>query len=321
MSDSIQPLFRFLQTVEAQRQSKPTRGRPLVYSNAAMLLFFITMALKRIHAFKAMTDYANHHYARFGFERPPSRKTLRRRFLALPTLIQAFMPVLAAEAHGLDERFGFRIAFVDKSLFRAHGGLWHKQHIKSGQVPHPSIDTDASWGKSAYHGWRFGYGLHLVCNRLRFPVMAWATTASVKEYHVLMALLSSLAQRCLLVVADAGYRSIRVLGQVWKQLKIFVLLPSPFKSISPAKQWYNALFEGTQARWLYAKRKPSIEPVFSLVKELYALKGEASLPYRGLSRVQAYLLLTAFSVQVLMIYNSIHRHPLQATKPFRLALD
>lgn len=321
MSESIQPLFRFLQTIEAQTQSKPTRGRPLRYSHTAMLLFFITMALKGIHAFKTMTDYAEQHYARFGFEQAPSRKTLRRRFLALPTVIQIFMPRLAAEAHALDERFDFRIAFVDKSLFRACGGIWHKRDMKTGRVPHVSIDTDASWGRSAYHGWRFGYGLHLLCNSQRFPVMASVTTASTKEYHVLAWLLSPLAKECLLVVADAGYRSIRVLKDVWKQLRIFVLLPCRFKTLSVSKRWYNTLFDRTRAQWLYARRKPSIEPVFSLVKQLYALTGEAPLPYRGLARVQAYLLLSAFSVQVLMLYNSIHRHPLQATKPFRLALD
>lgn len=321
MPASIQPLFRFLQALELELHTKPQRGRPLRYSNSAMLLFFIAMALKRIHAFKTMADYAKQHYARFGFSHPPSRKTLRRRFLALPTLIQSFMPALAQEAHSLDERFGFRIAFVDKSLFRANGGLWHKRHRKTGEVPHRSIDTDASWGKSAYHGWRFGYGLHVVCNGLRFPVAARATTASAKEYHVLLELLCALAQRCLLVVADAGYRSIRVLEKVWKQLKIFVLLPAPFKSTSPAKTWYNELLGRRATRWIYARRKPSIEPVFSVVKQLFVLQGNTPLPYRGLSKVSAYLLLVVFSVQVLMIYNSIHQHPLQATKPFRLALD
>ena len=66
----------------------------------------------------AMADYAQMHYRRFGFPAPPSRKTLRRRFLALPAFLQGFMPELASEVGGLDERFSFRTAFADKSIFR-----------------------------------------------------------------------------------------------------------------------------------------------------------------------------------------------------------
>lgn len=286
-----------------------------------MLLFFITMALKRIHAFKTMADYAKVHYRRFGFQAPPSRKTLRRRFLALPAFLQRFMPSLAQEAILLDERFLFRTAFADKSIFRALGGLWHKKHKSQGVVPHASIDTEASWGKSPYHGWRFGYGLHVVANRFRFPVMATVTTASAKDYHQLLTLLSPLAAACLLVVVDAGYRSIAVIMRVWKQLRIFVLLRSGFAEKSANKAWYNRMIASVWAAFVYRWRKPSIEPVFSIIKELFALEREHQLPYRGLVKVEAYLLLATVSLQVLMVFNSIHQHPLQATKPFRLALD
>jgi len=286
-----------------------------------MLLFFITMAFKGIHAFKAMADYAQVHYRRFGFPSPPSRKTLRRRFLALPTFLQSFMPELASEVGELDERFSFRTVFADKSIFRALGGLWHKKHRQQAVVPHRSIDTQASWAKSPYHGWRFGYGLHVVANGFRFPVMACVTTASAKDYHQLLGLLSPIAGGCLLVIADAGYRSIRVIMQVWKSLRIFVLTRSLFKGESPPKRWYNKIAGHVSAAVLYRRRQPSIEPVFSILKELFALKGEEHLPYKGLAKVEAYLLLLTASLQVLMIFNSIHQHPLQATKPFRFALD
>ena len=321
MPESIQPLYQWLQDCAHRQHGKPKRGRPLVHGHIPMLLFFITMALKRIHAFKAMADYAKVHYRRFGFSSPPSRKTLRRRFLALPAFLQRFMPGLAQEALTLDQRFSFRTAFADKSIFRALGGLWHKKHKQQGVVPHPSIDTEASWGKSPYHGWRFGYGLHVVANRFRFPVMASVTTASAKDYHQLLALLSPLAAACLLVVVDAGYRSIAVIMKVWKQLRIFVLLRSGFAQESANKAWYNRMLAPKWAALVYRWRKPSIEPVFSLIKELFALEGERQLPYRGLAKVEAYLLLATVSLQVLMVFNSIHQHPLQATKPFRLALD
>ncbi len=279
------------------------------------------MALKGIHRFKAMADYAAVHYERFGFPSAPSRKTLRRRFLALPKWLSFWMPVLAQEALVFDERFGFRTACVDKSVFRAKGGIWHKKNRLQGIVPHPSIDTDASWGKSAYHGWRFGYGLHLVANRHRFPVMACVRTASGKDYHQLLYLLTPLMQRCRLVIADAGYRSIQVIMKLWKVLRIFVLLQTPFKSESQNKSWYNRQIAHYCAGLLYRRRGPSIEPVFAIIKELFELKGEAQLPYKGMAKVDSYLMLVTVTVQIMMIFNSIHGHPLQATKPFRFALD
>lgn len=321
MPKIIQPLFVLLQQCADKQHPQRKRGRPLVYGHIPMLLFFITMALKRIHAFKAMADYAQVHYRRFGFASAPSRKTLRRRFLALPAFLQNFMPELASEAGCLDERFSFRTAFADKSIFRALGGLWHKKHRQQGLVPHRSIDTEASWGKSPYHGWRFGYGLHVVANGFRFPMMASVTTASAKDYHQLLGLLSPIAEGCLLVIADAGYRSIRAIMQVWNSLRIFVLTRASFKGESPNKLWYNKIAGHVSAAVLYRRRQPSIEPVFAILKELFALQGEEHLPYKGLAKVEAYLLLLTASLQVLMIFNSIHQHPLQATKPFRFALD
>ena len=321
MPESIQPLYRWLQECAHRQDGKPKRGRPLVHGHIPMLLFFITMALKRIHAFKAMADYAKVHYRRFGFQSPPSRKTLRRRFLALPSFLQRFMPGLAQEAVTLDVCFSFRTAFADKSIFRALGGLWHKKHRQQGVVPHASIDTEASWGKSPYHGWRFGYGLHVVANRFRFPVMATVTTASAKDYHQLLRLLSPLAAACLLVVVDAGYRSIAVIMKVWKQLRIFVLLRAGFADQSANKTWYNQMIDHVCAALVYQWRKPSIEPVFAIIKELFELDGEHQLPYRGLAKVESYLLLATVSLQVMMVFNSIHQHRLQVTKPFRLALD
>jgi len=63
------------------------------------------------------------HYRRFDFPSPPSRKTLRRRFLALPTFLQSFMPELASEAGDLDERFSFRTVFADKGLKKVEAYL------------------------------------------------------------------------------------------------------------------------------------------------------------------------------------------------------
>jgi hypothetical protein len=45
-------------------------------------------------------------------------------------------------------------------------------------------DQDASWGKSAYHGWVYGYSLHLSCNRSDFLKLVQVETVSLDESMV-----------------------------------------------------------------------------------------------------------------------------------------
>jgi hypothetical protein len=47
-----------------------------------------------------------------------------------------------------------------------------------------NLDRDATWSKSGYHGWVYGYSLHLSCNRAGFPKLAQVETASVDESAV-----------------------------------------------------------------------------------------------------------------------------------------
>lgn len=39
-------------------------------------------------------------------------------------------------------------------------------------------------------------------------------------------------------------------------------------------KWYSDLIHTPQALLLYLKRKPSVEPTFALIKELFDLEGE-----------------------------------------------
>jgi hypothetical protein len=292
-------------------------GGEYVYQQSAFLLFFIIMMTKKIHKKKAMARYAKAHFAEFGWEKAPSRQTIRRRFKEIPLVLQWLMPQVAIEAGEIDERFKFRFGFIDKTIFRALGGLWHKKDIKTGRVPHTSIDTDASWGKSAYHGWRFGYGLHVIVNKFRFPLAVSVTTAKVKDDTQVLVMVKRLKDDLLVLVGDKGYKAIRTIWQVWQTYKVFLLTNSVYKTAAQYKEWYNKTLERMEFKWLYCQRKPSVEPAFSLVKELFDLKGETPLPYKGLSHVIPFLMIAAFTVQLMMIYNSINENPLGSTQEFK----
>ncbi len=317
MNCKLAILYEVLQSAWSPPTAK--RGKPYCYNWPSMVLFFMVMFLKGIHSHKGMATYAKAHYQWFGWPSAPSRKTIARRFEALPGVIYRLMPHVAQAARQVNWAvFSFRWAFIDKSVFRAKGGIWHQKHRQEGIVPHSSIDTDASWAKSAYHNWRFGYGLHLVCNTNRFPIACSVTTAAQKDTTQLVPLLVHFVEQVGVVVADAGYIALQLIKQLLTCWNVFVLLPYGFKAaaLSEWQQQYNCLAQTPQARLLYKQRKPSIEPVFSLIKELFHLTGENQLPYQKLSKVKPYLMMTAFTIQLMMYYNHLHQKQLATTHLF-----
>jgi hypothetical protein len=323
VSTKLAEILEFLRSCYHNYEQKRGRGRPLVYCPASMTLFFMIMSLKGIHTFKGMTKYAKEHYQAFGFPKAPSRKTIRRRFLSLPKYIHWLLPQIVAQCQELDyPQFRCSWAFVDKSVFRAFGGLWHKKHMQQGIVPHSSIDTDASWSKSAYHGWRFGYGLHLICLQNRFPVSAWVSTASDKDYTWVEKLVHGLKGHLGILVGDAGYQSLKVIKRLYDEYGILLQTPKIFTTYvkQPFVKWYNAIIQLAEARCLYRHRKPSIEPLFSLIKQLYHLEGENKLPYKGIDKVTAYLMLGPLAVQLIMRDNFINNRPWASTQAFLCAL-
>ena len=317
MNVKLAILYEFLQSINPPPVRR--RGKPAHYSWSSLVLFFMVMFWKGIHSFQAMAGYAQQHHGWFGWQSAPCRQTLARRFQALPAVVYRLMPLVAQAAQqGQPSVFSFRWAFIDKSVFRAKGGLWHRQHRLLGIVPPGSIDTDASWAKSAYHGWRFGYGLHLVSNAARFPLACSVTTAAQKDTTQLVPLLVHLAEYLGMVVADAGYVALKLVEQLQRGWQVFVLLPKRFNGahLTNFPVDYNQLIQTPQARWLYRQRKPSIEPVFALIKDLFHLTGETPLPYQGLAKVKPYLMMTAFTVQLMRYYNWSKRAELATTKLF-----
>jgi hypothetical protein len=322
MSTKLQAFGEVLDSIFVHYPRNSKGGKPLTYAHSSFVLFFIVVFYKRIFAFKAMEKYAQSHFSDFGFPKAPDRKTIRLRFWALPELLHFAIPKLAIKSLEWGySTFQFRFAFIDKSVFRSKGGIWHKKHIQAGIVPHPSIDTDASWAKSAYHKWRFGYGLHIVCNENRFPISACVTTACVKDHTLIEGLLNHLHSYIGVLVGDNGYFALRTLKAIYKKWEILVHTPQIFINFkNTAANWfkttYNDLVKTVQARFLYKKRKSSIEPVFSSIKELFDLTGNNQLPYKSLKYVQPFLLTSVITLQILMIDNFINNRDLSNTETF-----
>ena len=102
---------------------------------------------------------------------------------------------------------GGAAAAIDSTPLRAHGGVWHQKDREQGKVPHTSIDTDAHWTKSGWHGWVFGWKLHLVITvaQVWIPLAADLTPANVADNVQALPLLRSLPEKVRFVLGDVHY--------------------------------------------------------------------------------------------------------------------
>jgi hypothetical protein len=174
VADYVSLLFTLFEHFMQQHPAQTRRGPPFVYPHKALLVFVVVMQQRPIFRFQVMRRWlVQHPEARqaLGLETMPARATLSRRYKALYPVVQDFIAFVGQYAEHLDPRLDSQDLYTDKSLFKAQGPVWHQSDRCAGRLPEKlrHLDTDASWGKSGYHGWVYGYGLHLAGNRAGIP--------------------------------------------------------------------------------------------------------------------------------------------------------
>ncbi len=89
------------------------------------------------------------------------------------------------------------------------GGVWHKKDKEAGVVPHSSIDTEADWTKSGWHGWVYGWKLHLATTvaGVWVPLAARLTPANVSDNQVALSLIEELPEEARFVLGDTHYNA------------------------------------------------------------------------------------------------------------------
>ena len=132
------------------------------FTDWSLILFFMLMQFRRIKAFKAQHRWLetdNSRLALFGWSRVPDRSTLSRRYKQLSDVLTAFVHFTGQATVDLDERFANSDLVEDKSLFKAAGPVWHQSDRAEKHVPKGlrNLDKEATWSKSGYHGWVYGY--------------------------------------------------------------------------------------------------------------------------------------------------------------------
>lgn len=318
LTDYVRVIITLFELFKQHRreEGKAKLGHPFTYAEEAFIIFFMIMQYRQIHAFKAQRRWLEQHVdmlALLGWATIPDRTTISRRYKALYEVVQEFVLFIAQYACELDEQFDTKHLVEDKSLFKAKGPVWHQSDRRAGRVPENlrNLDTEASWSKSAYHGWVYGYGLHMTCNEDAFPIMLQVETASISESEVLdqkeETILTHLRPHTL--ATDNGYTQATRIRR-WATRGVALL--------TPAKKWVKGRFAQAYHRFLrlpdiaqhLQKRRTSIEPLFDLIAKVIGTDAkQKQLPVQHLDKVRTCLALATLSVQIAMIVNSIYGLP------------
>ena len=327
MHDYVKTYFTLYERFEQEENGAMHRGHPFNYATKTMILFFTIMLVRRIHAFKAQqrwlvqhSDMAN----QIGFETIPVRTTLSRRFKQLYPTLQAFIAFLGQWAENLNQDFDSQVLIEDASLFKAQGPVWHQSDRAANRVPDKlrHLDQEASWGNSAYHGWVYGYSLHLTCNRAGFPKLAQVETAHVDESVVFEQKKERLFTfRPEAIVGDNAYfKAMRV--RQWASEGVLLLSPAAtWKNGKYAKAYHRFIRQKPIVDWLKC-RKTAIEPVFDLFsKVLGTVNNHKQLSIQSLKKVQPFLCLAVLAVQMAMIVNNVFALPFRHIASFLSALS
>jgi Transposase DDE domain len=195
--------------------SAARRGRPCVYAERLFLKAVVVMVVRRlptVHALLAVLeqpDMATVRAALCEHRALPSRRTFERRLKAVPARLPAQIALVGQRLLARLDPWatGGRAVAIDSTPLHARGGVWHQRHRLAGEVPHTSIDTEAHWTKSGWHGWVYGYKLHLVVTvaGVWLPLAAERTPANVADNEQASNLLDALTPEHLFVLGDTAY--------------------------------------------------------------------------------------------------------------------
>jgi hypothetical protein len=193
-------------------------GRPRVYSDRLFLKAVVIMLVRRLTTAYELLSVLAEPTAEMQTlrlllleqDRLPCRRTFERRLAALPATLPAQIGCVGRYLVAVLQPWlaSARAAAIDSTVLRACGGVWHKKDREAGVVPHSSIDTEASWTKSGWHGWVYGWKLHLVCavGAIWIPLAALLTPAAEADNTQAPALIRELPLELRFLLGDQHYR-------------------------------------------------------------------------------------------------------------------
>jgi hypothetical protein len=193
------------------------RGRPPTYPDHLFLQALVIMIVRHVHTVHTLLSVLAQPTPEMQTLRAlltvggrfPARRTWERRLQAIPATLPAQIGCLGRVLVSLIQPWAScgRAAAIDSTILRARGGVWHKKDRDAGVVPHTSIDIEAHWTKSGWHGWIYGWKLHLVTTvaAVWIPLAADLTPANTADNAQALSLLPELPAEVRYILGDQHY--------------------------------------------------------------------------------------------------------------------
>jgi hypothetical protein len=288
--------------------AKRLRGRPKVYSDRLFLKALIIMLvrhLRKVHELLSVLaePTADMHTLRALLTeqgRYPTRRTWERRLKAIPDTLPAQIGGLGRYLVALIQpwvAYGRAVA-IDSTILLANGGVWHQKDRKQGVVPHSSIDTEAHWTKSGWHGWCYGWKLHLVATvaAVWIPLAAELTPANTADNEVAPILIRELPAEAHFVLGDIHYNAPNVRACCEQGHRI--LLTTEYGP-------YPHTDDGVEVRRIFHKlRSLAIENFNEHFKGIF--DGHGQVPTKGLTNTRRFALGAILLYQLALLYRFQH---------------
>jgi Transposase DDE domain len=212
-------LIRLVESIPSPPPPPRRRGRPIVYSEKLFMKALVVMIVRRLHRVGELLAVLDEPTSEMSMVRDslseegrfPTRRTFQRLLKALPESLPEQIGCLGrhlVEMLKPWESRGRAVA-LDSTVLQVKGGVWHNKDKKAGKVPHTSIDTEADWTKSGWHGWVYGWKLHLaicVCE-VWIPLAARLTPANTADNLLAPYLIEQLPDEARFVLGDIHYNA------------------------------------------------------------------------------------------------------------------
>ena len=295
------------------------RGRPATYPDRLLLQALVMMIVRHVHTVHALLSVLAQPTPEMRTLRAlltvdgrfPTRRTWERRLHAIPTTWPAQVGCLGRALVAVIQPWATcgRAAAIDSTLLRARGGVWHKKDREAGVVPHTSIDTEAHWTKSGWHGWVYGWKLHLVTTvaGVWIPLAADLTAAHVADNVHALRLLPELPAEVRYVLGDQ-HDNDPVIDAVCAQANHLV--------VATRRGPYPHTDGGVGLRRiLHELRSHAIENLNERFKGIFEVHGQ--VPTKGLVNTRRFALGAVFVYQLTLWYRQEHGLDLRVgLKPF-----
>jgi Transposase DDE domain len=284
------------------------RGHPKVYSDRLFLKALVLMIVRHLHKVNELLSVLAQPTAEMATLRSllseqgrfPSRRTWERRLKSLPASLPAQIGCLGRHLITLMQPWADygRAVAIDSTVLRACGGVWHQKHREKGERPHTSIDPEAHWTKSGWHGWVYGWKLHLVSvvAGVWFPIAAMLTPANVADSEPAPALLAEVPAEVRFVLGDRHYNTPELRDDCQHADRLLV-----------ANQYgrYPHTDAGVEVRRVFHQlRSHSIENFNEHFKGIF--DGHGQVPTKGLLATQRFALGAIFVYQLALLYRFEH---------------